>query len=93
MVRSLGSVQRPMLLRLPALCLPQDTGRRVRSPAPSPTRAGRAAWHQEGPGFWKLLGGIEMKWETHRGGTHPLGLWMLEPEKLRCQVTPGEGRS
>ena len=29
------------------LCLPQDTWRRVRSPAPSLTRAGRAAWHQE----------------------------------------------
>ena len=75
------------------LCLPQDTWRRVRSPAPSPTRTGRAAQHQEGLGCWKSLGGIEMKCETHRGGTRPLGLWTLTPEKLRCQVTPGEGKS
>ena len=67
-------------------------GRRVRSPAPSPTRAGRAAWHQEGPGLWKSLWGIETKWETHTGGLDPLGLWMLALEKLRCQVIPGEGR-
>ena len=36
--------------------------------------------------------GKEVKWETHRGGTHPLGLWTLAPEKLGCQATPGEGR-
>ena len=42
-------------------CLPWDTGRTVRSPAPIPTRAGRAAWHQEGPGCWKSLGGIETR--------------------------------
>ena len=34
----------------------KDTGRRVRTPAPSPIRAGRAAWHQERPGCWKSLG-------------------------------------
>ena len=34
-----------------------------------------------------------MKWETHRGGTHLLGLWMLAPDKCGCQATPGEGRS
>ena len=67
-------------------------GRRVRSPATSLTRAGRAAWHQEGPGCWKLLGGIETKWETHRNGTHLLGLWRPAPEKLGCWATPGEGR-
>ena len=33
-----------------AQCLPQDTVRRVRSPAPSPTRAGRASRNQEEPG-------------------------------------------
>ena len=71
----------------------QDTGRRVRSSAPSPTRAGRAAWHQEGAGCWKSVGGIETKWETHRSDTHLLGLWALAPEKLRCRVTPGEGKS
>ena len=37
--------------------------------------------------------GIEKKWELHRGGTHPLGLWMQAPEKLGCRVTPGEGKS
>ena len=66
---------------------------RVRAPAPSPTRAGRAALHEMGPGLWKALGEVEMKWETHRGGTHPLGLSMLVPEKLRFQETPGKGRS
>ena len=46
-------------------------------------------------GTWMLevVGERGMKWETHRGGTHPLGLWTLELEKLRCQVKPGEGRS
>ena len=77
----------------PARCLPQDMGKRVRSPAPFPTRAGRAAQHQEGPGCWKSLGGIETKWETHRSSIHLLGLWMPAPEKLGCQTTPGEGRS
>ena len=71
----------------------QDTARRVRAPAPSPTRARRAAWHQEVPGCWKSLGDIETKWETHRSSTHPLGLWMPAPEKLGCRATPGEGRS
>ena len=73
--------------------LPWDIGRRVKVPAPSPIRAGRAAWHQEGPGCWKSLGGIETKWETHRGDTHLLGLWMPAPEKLGCWATPGDGRS
>ena len=76
----------------PSWHLLQDTGRRVRSPAPSPTRAGRAVWHQEEPGCWKPLGQIETKWETHRGRTHPLGLWIPTPEKLGCQATPGERR-
>ena len=31
-------------------------GKRVRAPAPSPNRAGRAAWHQRGLGCWKSLG-------------------------------------
>ena len=75
--------------------LPRDIGRRVKVPAPSPIRAGRAAWHQEGPACWKSLWGLEMNWETHRGGIHPVGLWTPVkslPEKLGCQVTPGEGR-
>ena len=55
-------------------CLLQDMGRRVGAPAPSPTRAGRAAQHQEVPGCWKWLGEVETKWETHRGSTHLLGL-------------------
>ena len=76
----------------PSRCLLQDTKRRVRSPAPSTTRAGRAAQKQEGLGCWKLLGGIETKWETHRGSTHPLGLWTLAPEKLRYQMTLEKGR-
>ena len=86
MVRSLGSALGPRV---------QDMGRRVRSPAPSPTRAGRAAWHQEGPACWKSLWGLEMNWETHRGGIHPVGLWTPVkslPEKLGCQVTRREGR-
>ena len=83
-VRSLGSAQGPRLLWTLAQHLWQDTRKRVRSPAPSPIRAGRAAWHQEGPGCWKLLGGIEMKWETHRSD-NLLGLWMQALEKLRCQ--------
>ena len=41
----------------------------------------------------EVTGGLETKWETHRGGTHPLGVWMLAPEELKCQATPGEGRS
>ena len=45
----------------PAWCLPKDTRRRVRAPAPSALRAGRAARHQEGPGCWKSLGEIETK--------------------------------
>ena len=93
MVRYLGSAQGTRLLWPPAWHLQQDTGRRVRSPAPSPTREGRANKHQEGPRCWMSLGGIEMKWETHRGGTHLLGLWMLAPDKCGCQATPGEGRS
>ena len=60
--RSLGSVQGPRLLWPLVRRLLQDTGRRVRSLAPSPTRAGRAAWHKEEPGCWKFLGGIQMKW-------------------------------
>ena len=76
----------------PVWCLPQDMGKKVRSPAPSPTRAGSAGWHKEGPECFKSMGGIEMKWETHRGGAHPLGLWTPAPEKLKCQATPGEGR-
>ena len=59
---------------------------------PLPEQGGQAR-QQEGPGCWKSLGRIEMKWETHRGGTHPLGLWAPAPEKLGCQVTSGEGRS
>ena len=95
MIRSLGSVQGPRLPWPPAWYLPQDMRRRVRSPAPSHTRAGRAARHQEKPGFWKSQKGIKTKWETHRGGIYLLGLWMLArslPEKLGCQTTPGEGR-
>ena len=45
----------------PAQHLPQDMGRRVRAPAPSSTRAGRAARHQKGFGWWKSLGGVETK--------------------------------
>ena len=93
MVRSLGSAPGPRLLRHPTQRLLQDTGRRVRSPAPSPTRTRRAARHQEGLGCWNSLGGIETKWETHRSSTHLLGLWMPAPEKLGSQATPGEGRS
>ena len=70
----------------------QDTGRRVRSSAPSPTRAGRAVQHQEGPRWWKSLGGIETKWETPRGSICPLGLWTLAPEKLGIRAI-GEGKS
>ena len=66
-------------------------GEEKRSPAPSPIRAGRAAWQQEEPGCCKSLGGTETKRKTHRGSTNPLGLWTLAPEKLRCQVMPGEG--
>ena len=61
MVRSLGYVQGPRPLWPLAQHLSQDTGRRVRLPIPSTTRAGRAAWHQEGPGCWKSLGGIETR--------------------------------
>ena len=32
-----------------------------------------------------------MKWETHRGGTKPMGLWTPTLEKLRYQATPEEG--
>ena len=35
-----------------------------------------------------------MKWETHKGCRHPLGLWTLArslPEKLGSWVSPGEG--
>ena len=95
MLRSLESAQGPRLLWHPAQHLLQDTGRRVRSPAHSPTRAGRAAQHQEGPGCLKLLGVIETKWDTHRGSIHPLGLWKLAtslPEKLGSWATLGEGR-
>ena len=79
-----------------APCLPQDTARRVRLPAPSPTTAERAAQYQEGSGCWKLLGIIERKWETHKGGLDPLVLWTLGrslPEKLGSWTTLGEGRS
>ena len=93
MVRYLGSAQGTRLLWPPAWHLQQDTGRRVRSPAPSPTRPGRAAHYQEGPGCWKSLGGTEMKQETHRGSIYLLGQWTLVPEKLGCLVTPGERRS
>ena len=31
--------------------------------------------HQEGPGCLKSLRAIRMKWQTHRGGVHPLRLW------------------
>ena len=41
----------------------------------------------------EVAGGIETKWEIHRGSTHLLGLWTLAPEKVGCLVTPGEGRS
>ena len=64
--------------------LSRDTGRRVRGPAPSPTRAGWAVRHQEGPGCWKSRGDVETKGETHRGHPQPLGLWMPAPEKLGC---------
>ena len=60
MVRSLGSDLGPRLLWCLAQCLPQDTGRSVR--APSPTRAGRAAQHQDGPGRWKSC------YRTYLGG-------------------------
>ena len=36
-----------------------------------------------------------MKWETHGGGVHPLGLWTPArslSEQLGSQATPGEGR-
>ena len=92
MVRSLGFAQGPRLLWPQTWRLPQDTWRRVRSPAPSPTREGRANKHQEGPRCWMSLGGIEMKWETHRGDVHLLGLWTPAPEQLGCWETPGEGR-
>ena len=92
MLRFLGSVQEPRLLWPLAQHLPQDTWKRVRSSAPSPTKAGRASWHQEGPGCLKSLGGIKMKWERHRGGIHPLGLWKPArslPEKSGSRE-PGE---
>ena len=95
MVSYLGTVQGHRPLWPPARHLPQDAGRRVRSPAPSNTRAARAARHQEGTGCWKLLGAIDMKWKIHRGGMHPLGLWTTArslPEILGCQVTRREGR-
>ena len=57
MVRSLESVPGPRLLQLSAWRLLQDTGRRVRASAPSPTRAGRVAQYQEGPGCWVLGAG------------------------------------
>ena len=88
-------MQRSRLLWPLAEHLLQDTERRARSAAPSSTRAGRAAWHQKGPGCWKSLQGIETKWETCRGGVHPLGLWTLArslPEKLGSHVSLAKGR-
>ena len=96
MVRSLGPAWGPKLLRPPAWRLPQDSCRRARSAAPSPTKAGKTVWHQERLGCLNSLGEIKMKWETHRGGAHPLGLWTPArslPEKLDSQVIPGEGKS
>ena len=87
-----GICARPSAAVALAWHLTQDNWKRVRSPATSPTRAGRAAQHQEGPGSWKSLGEIEMKWETHRGDVHLLGLWTPAPEQLGCWETPGEGR-
>ena len=52
--------------------------------------------HKDGLGCLKSLEGIKTKWDTHRGGDHPLGLWTPArslPEKLGSQVTPGEGRT
>ena len=95
MVRSLGSVQGPRLLRPSAGCLLKVMDMIGKSPAPSLTSTGRTAQHQEGLGYWKSLAGIEMIWETHRGGVHLLGLWMLArllPEELGSQATPGDGR-
>ena len=40
-------------------------------------QTGRIERHQDGPGFLKLLEGIEMKWQMHRGGVHPVRLWPL----------------
>ena len=78
MVRSPGSVRQKRLLQLPVWSLPQDMRRRIRSP----TRAGRAARNQEGPGCWKWLGGIETKWETQRQytstGTVDASTWEIE---------------
>ena len=63
--------------------------------APSPPTAGKAASHQERPGFLKLLGGTKKQWETHRGGVPPLGLWSPARtlrEKLGSQVKSKKGR-
>ena len=86
-----GTCMRTKAAAAPGQGLPQDPG----SPAPSPTRAGRAAWQPEGSECLKLLGGIETKWETCRGGVHPLGLWTLArslPEKLGSHVSLAKGR-
>ena len=57
-------------------------------------QTGRTEKHQDGVRCLKSVGGIKMKWEMHRGGVHPLGLWMPArslPEKPGSQATPGEG--
>ena len=41
----------------------------------SPTCQTRFEQHQDVPGCLKLLGGIRMKWQTHRGSVHQLRLW------------------
>ena len=49
-----------------------------------PCQTERTEWHQNGPGCLKLLGGIKTKWEMHRCGVFPLGLWTAAeslPEK------------
>ena len=41
-----------------------------------PCQTGKFEQHQDGPGCLKCLGEIRAKWQTHRGGVHPLRLWI-----------------
>ena len=93
MVGSLGSVGNP------ACCSPQpSTGRRIwegeldHQLPPLPEQGGQPSIRRD-PVAEIRQWGIDTKWETHRGGTHLLGLWTQAPGKLRCQATPGERRS
>ena len=81
-MRSLGPAWGPEWLQPQAQCppgLPQDSWKRVRSMAPSPAKQGLSSARRD-LDAWSRRRGIRTKWQTHRGGVHPLlhslRLWM-----------------